>query len=119
MPETTDTRHIGIFQENGSGGFVSDLSFRGGKYCWAAGSQQYTAKNIKFQNCKCVGSSLNGSLRILRLILCRTAVYMIWAWNFNFQGIDVSGGNLAINATELSSEPDRDTGQRQGTGVWI
>jgi hypothetical protein len=47
-------RGVGIFQENGSGGFVSDLTFENGKYCWMAGSQQYTARNIKFINCQYV-----------------------------------------------------------------
>jgi hypothetical protein len=54
MPEEETARHVGIFQENGSGGFVSDLTFRGGRWCWMAGSQQYMARNIKFRNCQSV-----------------------------------------------------------------
>jgi hypothetical protein len=52
MPTTSDSRHIGIFQENGSGGFVSNLFFNGGKIGWVAGSQQYTARDIKFRGCR-------------------------------------------------------------------
>jgi Pectate lyase superfamily protein len=52
MSQSPDTRHVGIFQKNGSGGFVSDLLFIGGKYGWVAGSQQYTASNIKFRDCR-------------------------------------------------------------------
>jgi hypothetical protein len=52
MPNDANTRHAGIFQENGSGGFVSDIMFIGGRWGWVAGSQQYTARNIKFRGCK-------------------------------------------------------------------
>jgi hypothetical protein len=44
--------HVGIFRENGSGGFVSDLNFFNGMFGWIAGSQQYTGRNIKFRGCK-------------------------------------------------------------------
>jgi hypothetical protein len=40
MPKSTDnnkTTHVGIFMENGSGGFVSDLTFNGGNIGWRAG----------------------------------------------------------------------------------
>jgi glucan 1,3-beta-glucosidase len=40
MRTAKGTRQVGIYQENGSGGFVSDLVFDGGMYCWMAGSQQ-------------------------------------------------------------------------------
>ncbi|ODH53683.1 hypothetical protein GX48_00101 [Paracoccidioides brasiliensis] len=81
MPKATDKNkatHVGIFMENGSGGFVSDLVFNGGNIGWRACSQQYTAMNIKF----------NG---------CLTAVQMIWDWGFNWQRIQVDGGAIAFN----------------------
>lgn len=40
MPKSSDknkTTHVGIFMENGSGGFVSDLTFNGGNIGWRAG----------------------------------------------------------------------------------
>ncbi|KAH8157229.1 hypothetical protein CIB48_g11024 [Xylaria polymorpha] len=52
--------HVGIFMENGSGDFVSDLE--------RPGSQQYTARNLKFYG-------------------CLTAVQMVWDWGFNWQGV--------------------------------
>jgi hypothetical protein len=72
--------HVGIFMENGSGGFVSDLEFEGGAIGWRAGSQQYTARGLKFTN-------------------CITAVQMIWDWGFNWQQIQVTGGSIAFNIT--------------------
>ncbi|KAK4040087.1 pectate lyase superfamily protein-domain-containing protein [Parachaetomium inaequale] len=70
--------HVGIFMENGSGGFVSDLEFEGGAVGWRAGTQQYTARNLKFRG-------------------CTQAVQMIWDWGFNWQQIDVDGGSVAFN----------------------
>nr|CDP24152.1 Putative Glycoside Hydrolase Family 55 [Podospora anserina S mat+] len=81
MPKATDdetTTAVGIFTENGSGGFVADLTFNGGAIGWRAGSQQYTARNLKF----------NG---------CLTAVQMIWDWGFNWQGIEVKDSAIAFN----------------------
>jgi len=41
MPQATSggdkVTHVGIFMENGSGGFVSDLTFNGGNIGWRAG----------------------------------------------------------------------------------
>ncbi|KAK2030564.1 pectin lyase-like protein [Colletotrichum zoysiae] len=81
MPEATDDEeptHVGIFMENGSGGFVSDLVFKGGNIGWRAGSQQYTAINLKFEN-------------------CLTAVQMIWDWGFNWQRVQIDGAAIGFN----------------------
>lgn len=59
------TTAVGIFTENGSGGFVSDLTFNGGNIGWRVGSQQFTARNLKFKD-------------------CLTAVQMIWDWGFHW-----------------------------------
>ena len=68
MPESTDTETttaVGIFMENGSGGFLSDLVFFGGNIGFRAGNQQYTARNLHFES-------------------CLTAISMIWDWVSNF-----------------------------------
>ncbi|KAK8067581.1 glycan 1-3-beta-glucosidase precursor [Apiospora saccharicola] len=81
MPTATNddkTTAVGIFTENGSGGFVSDLTFNGGNIGWRAGSQQYTAQNLKFNN-------------------CLTAVQMVWDWGWVWQGIQISGGSIGFN----------------------
>ncbi|KAI9148707.1 glucan 1,3-beta-glucosidase precursor [Paramyrothecium foliicola] len=70
--------HVGVFTENGSGGFVSDLEFEGGAIGWRVGSQQYTATSLKFRN-------------------CITAVQMVWDWGFNWHKIDIEGGTIAFN----------------------
>ncbi|KAF9872609.1 putative glucan 1, 3-beta-glucosidase [Colletotrichum karsti] len=81
MPEATDDEkptHVGIFMENGSGGFVSDLVFKGGNIGWRAGSQQYTVINLKFEN-------------------CLTAIQMIWDWGFNWQRVQIDGAAIGFN----------------------
>lgn len=76
------------FKENGSGGFVSDLTFNGGNIGWRAGSQQYTARNLVFND-------------------CLTAVQMVWDWGFTWQGVTITGGAIGFNISGIGG----DTGQ--------
>ncbi|KAK0673186.1 pectate lyase superfamily protein-domain-containing protein [Cercophora samala] len=94
MPRGDKVTHVGIFTENGSGGFVSDLEFEGGNIGWRVGNQQYTARGLKF----------NG---------CTTAVQMIWDWGFNWQQIEINGGAIGFNITGKGGDTDSET---QGTG---
>lgn len=52
MPTTPDVVHVGVFMEEGSGGFLTDLTFNGGKTGASMGNQQYTMRNLKFNNCQ-------------------------------------------------------------------
>jgi glucan 1,3-beta-glucosidase len=52
---------VGIFMDNGSGGFMTDLVFNGGQYGAFFGNQQFTTRNLTF----------NG---------CQTAIFMNWNW---------------------------------------
>ena len=92
MPTTSTTTAVGIFTENGSGGFVSDLEFNGGNIGWRAGSQQYTARNLVFNQ-------------------CNTAVQMVWDWGWNWHQITVNGGSIAFNISGVGG----DTGQGIGS----
>jgi glucan 1,3-beta-glucosidase len=42
----TGSAHQGMFMENGSGGFMGDLIFNGGKYGIWVGNQQFTVRNL-------------------------------------------------------------------------
>ncbi|KAI1272435.1 glycoside hydrolase family 55 protein [Xylaria sp. FL0933] len=66
--DDNSTGHVGIFMENGSGGFT----FNGGAIGWRAGSQQYTARGLKFKGCV-------------------TAIQMVWDWGFNWQRWTTNG----------------------------
>ncbi|TRX89679.1 hypothetical protein FHL15_009429 [Xylaria flabelliformis] len=102
MPESSGgssenaTTAVGIFTENGSGGFVSDLTFNGGNIGWRVGSQQFTARNLKFNN-------------------CLTAVQVIWDWGFNWQGIEINGGAIGFNISGVGG----DSGQGVGSVSFI
>lgn len=52
MPTVSNVVHVGLFMEEGSGGFVTDLTFNGGATGASMGNQQFTMRNLKFNNCK-------------------------------------------------------------------
>ncbi len=91
MPTTGTTTAVGIFTENGSGGFVSDLEFNGGNIGWRAGSQQYTARNLVFNK-------------------CNTAVQMVWDWGWNWQRITVNGGSVAFDISGVGGDSGQGIG---------
>ncbi|KAF2398831.1 pectin lyase-like protein, partial [Trichodelitschia bisporula] len=98
MPTTAGATHRGVFMENGSGGFVSDLSFTGGAVGFVAGSQQYTARNLRFSK-------------------CQTAIEMLWSWGFTWKSMLVSDCKVGINATGFGV--DGNTQKKQSTGSLI
>lgn len=79
-PATADNYQKGLFIENGSGGFMADLTFNGGGIGADIGSQQYTTRNLTFNN-------------------CNTAIHMIWNWLWLMQGVTINGGQVGINMT--------------------
>lgn len=52
MPTDSSVVHVGLFIEEGSAGFVTDLTFNGGATGMSVGNQQYTMRNLVFNNCK-------------------------------------------------------------------
>lgn len=71
-------QQVGIFMDNGSGGFMSDLIFYGGKYGAFFGNQQYTTRNLIFNN-------------------CQTAIFMNWNWAWTLSGITISNAGIGID----------------------
>ncbi|KAF5855169.1 hypothetical protein ETB97_009769 [Aspergillus alliaceus] len=82
---------VGIYMENGSGGMVADLTFTGGNIGFLAGSQQFTAINLRFTS-------------------CLTAIKSIWNWGFTWKNIYVLSCYVAIDATEYSGVGKQGTG---------
>jgi hypothetical protein len=72
------TTQQGIFMDNGSGGFMADLTFNNGHMCAFLGSQQFTTRNMTFNN-------------------CQTAIFMNWNWGWTLSGINVNGGRTALD----------------------
>jgi hypothetical protein len=91
MPLGGGTTAVGIFTENGSGGFMSDLTFFGGNIAMRVGSQQFTARHIT-------------------MTLPATAVSMTWNWGWTWQDITVDTAFVAFDCTNFGGDG------RQGTG---
>ncbi|KAK4464051.1 pectin lyase fold/virulence factor [Cladorrhinum samala] len=71
-------RQQGIFMDNGSGGFMVDLTFNGGRYGAFFGNQQFTTRNLTFNNCK-------------------TAIFMNWNWAWTFQDVHINNCEVGID----------------------
>ncbi|THG99218.1 hypothetical protein EW026_g3098 [Hermanssonia centrifuga] len=56
MSTAAGNNHQGIFMENGSGGFMGDIVFNGGKFGIWVGNQQFTVRNITVNNAQVVNN---------------------------------------------------------------
>ncbi|KAJ5385529.1 hypothetical protein N7517_003440 [Penicillium concentricum] len=77
----------GIFMDNGSGGFMSDLTFNGGNYGMFLGNQQFTTRNLIFND-------------------CQTAIYMNWNWAWTFKSVKINNCEVGLN---MSTSPSNQT----------
>ncbi|ORX52811.1 pectin lyase-like protein [Hesseltinella vesiculosa] len=78
MSTDAAAKHQGVWMENGSGGFMSDLTFDGGKYGMWVGNQQFLTRNLTF----------NG---------CQTAIFVNWNWQWTFKDINVNNCQIGID----------------------
>jgi hypothetical protein len=69
----------GIWMENGSGGFVSDLVFEGGMYGMWVGNQQFTSRNITVREANVA------------------AIYLNWDWGWTFKSLQVENTPVGID----------------------
>ncbi|KAK3059314.1 hypothetical protein LTR53_020414, partial [Teratosphaeriaceae sp. CCFEE 6253] len=90
MQTGTDTQQQGIFMDNGSGGFMGDLIFNGGKYGAFFGNQQFTSRNMTFNN-------------------CQTAIFMNWNWAWTLSGITVNGPGGNSTGLDMANSPNNQT----------
>ncbi|ETS76517.1 hypothetical protein PFICI_11904 [Pestalotiopsis fici W106-1] len=68
----------GIFMDNGSGGFMADLVFNGGGYGAFLGNQQFTTRNLTFNN-------------------CNTAIFLNWCWLWTMQDVTINNAQIGID----------------------
>lgn len=73
-----DNRQQGIFMDNGSGGFMTDLTFNGGRYGAFFGNQQFTTRNLVFND-------------------CQTAIFMNWNWLWTFKSLKINRCDVGID----------------------
>ncbi|KAG9094875.1 hypothetical protein FS749_011622 [Ceratobasidium sp. UAMH 11750] len=84
MSRAPGNNHQGIFIENGSGGFMSDLYFKGGRYGLIVGNQQFTVRNITVEN-------------------AYTAVMQLWNWAWTYQDVKIKNCQVGFNLTSAST----------------
>jgi glucan 1,3-beta-glucosidase len=78
MSPAANTAHQGIWMENGSGGFMGDLVFNGGKFGIWVGNQQFTVRNITVNN-------------------AQTGIYGLWNWGWTFQGVTLNNCQVGFD----------------------
>ncbi|QRV73737.1 exo-beta-1,3-glucanase [Ceratobasidium sp. AG-Ba] len=76
--------HQGVFIENGSGGFMSDLYFRGGHYGLIVGNQQFTVRNITLEK-------------------VQTGIMQLWNWAWTYQDVKIIDCEVGVNITSAST----------------
>lgn len=79
-----DNKQQGIFMDNGSGGFMTDLIFNGGNYGVFLGNQQFTTRNLTFND-------------------CNTAIYMNWNWLWMFKSLSINRCKVGIDMGALTA----------------
>ncbi|KAF2826412.1 exo-beta-1,3-glucanase-like protein [Ophiobolus disseminans] len=78
MNAVNGTQHQGVFVEEGSGGFMNDLVFNGGKYGFNVGNQQFTTRNLTFNNVD-------------------TAINQLWDWGWTYKSIKINKCRVGLN----------------------
>lgn len=82
----TGTKQRGIFAENGSGGVISDVTFRGGSFGLYGGNQQFTAQRLTFDG-------------------CATGVQVIWDWGWVWKSITMSNVDVGFRLLPEQTTP--------------
>ncbi|KAI5827019.1 glycoside hydrolase family 55 protein [Schizophyllum commune Tattone D] len=90
MSTDASTIHQGIWAENGSGGFMSDLIFNGGRFGMWVGNQQFTVKNVTINN-------------------AQTAIYTIWNWGWTYQGVTINNCGVGFDLMTGGTTEDTQT----------
>lgn len=70
----------GIFMDNGSGGFMSDLTFNGGGFGMWVGNQQFTTRNMTFTN-------------------CQTAIFINWDWVWTIKDVTIDSCQVGLDVS--------------------
>ncbi|KIJ60520.1 glycoside hydrolase family 55 protein [Hydnomerulius pinastri MD-312] len=80
MSQENGTQHQGLFMENGSGGFMGDITFNGGKTGISVGNQQFTVRNLTVNNAV-------------------VAVAAAWSWGWTYQGVSINNCQVGFSLT--------------------
>ncbi|KAF2763234.1 exo-beta 1,3 glucanase-like protein [Pseudovirgaria hyperparasitica] len=78
MTKASNSQQQGIFIENGSGGWMNDLTITGGLYGLNVGNQQFSVRGV----------TIDGAI---------TGVSQIWSWGFTYQQMKISNCQTAFD----------------------
>ncbi|KAF1938191.1 beta-1,3-exoglucanase [Clathrospora elynae] len=78
MNADNGTLHQGLFVEEGSGGFMTDLVFNGGNNGFNVGNQQFTTRNLTFNN-------------------VNTAINQLWDWGWTYKSVSINNCRVGLN----------------------
>ena len=90
-PKSATNKQQGIFMENGSGGFMTDLTFIGGGLGASFGNQQFTTRNFTFKGCS-------------------TAMQIQWDWLWSFKSVTISDADIGIDMSSLANGVNQTVG---------
>ncbi|KAF2118889.1 exo-beta-1,3-glucanase-like protein [Lophiotrema nucula] len=82
MATGKESLHEGIFSEEGSAGFMTDLAFYGGNIGFHVGNQQFTTRNLTFDG-------------------CNTAINQLWSWGWTYSGVTINNCQTGLNMSHI------------------
>ncbi|KAJ7030627.1 exo-beta-1,3-glucanase, partial [Mycena alexandri] len=86
MSTAPDTGHQGKWFPNGSGGFMGDLVFNGGKIGMSVGNQQFTVRNVTVNN-------------------AQTGILAAWNWGWTFQAVTFNNCQIGFDLSTGEGPP--------------
>ncbi|KAK2042762.1 glucan 1,3-beta-glucosidase [Colletotrichum somersetense] len=84
LAEGPDSKHVGLFIEEGSGGLLNDLEFHGGQYGANLGNQQYTLRGASFFN-------------------AQVAINQLWDWGWTYKSIYIENCATGIRMQDTGT----------------
>ncbi|KAK1992398.1 glucan 1,3-beta-glucosidase [Colletotrichum falcatum] len=84
LAEGPDSKHTGLFIEEGSGGLLNDLEFHGGQYGATFGNQQYTLRGARFFN-------------------AQVAINQLWDWGWTYKSIYIEDCGTGIRMQDSAT----------------
>ncbi|CDW97490.1 hypothetical protein [Sporisorium scitamineum] len=94
MRQDANNSQLGVYIENGSGGFMTDLSFKGGNGC-SLGSQQFTVQNLSFFHCE-------------------KAISQLWNWGWSYHAMNITNCTVGL---EMRTSPNPESGSQGAASI--
>ncbi|KZV89437.1 glycoside hydrolase family 55 protein [Exidia glandulosa HHB12029] len=91
MSRDASTNQVGMFMENGSGGYMGDITVNGGKTGLNLGNQQFTVRNVTVNN-------------------AQTAIFVNWSWVWLFYRIAINNCPVGFRLNTGSTTSAQTTG---------